>query len=65
VRPSSRDRHFWLNSVAAVLLTLGVVAAIVGLHCLVEVRVSGPRNRSARFAPRSQSNRRGSSTPLV
>jgi diguanylate cyclase (GGDEF)-like protein/PAS domain S-box-containing protein len=31
-RPSSRDRHFWLNSAAAVLLTLGVVAAIVGLH---------------------------------
>jgi diguanylate cyclase (GGDEF)-like protein/PAS domain S-box-containing protein len=32
VRPSSRDRHFWLTSAAAVLLTLGVVAAIVGLH---------------------------------
>jgi diguanylate cyclase (GGDEF)-like protein/PAS domain S-box-containing protein len=31
VRPP-RDGHFWLSSVAVVFLTLGVVAAIVGLH---------------------------------
>src|SRR5579862_10040842 len=31
-RPPERDGQFWLSSTAAVLLTLGVVAAIVGLH---------------------------------
>ena len=31
-RPPPRDVHFWLSSTAAVLLTIGVVAAILGLH---------------------------------
>ncbi len=32
VRPPPRDGHFWLSSTAAFLLTLAVVAAIIGLH---------------------------------
>ena len=32
VRPPPRDGHFWLSSAAAVLLTLAVVVALVGLH---------------------------------
>jgi diguanylate cyclase (GGDEF)-like protein/PAS domain S-box-containing protein len=31
-RPSSRDIPFWVSSAAAALLTLGVVAGLVGLH---------------------------------
>ena len=32
MRPPPRDGHFWLSSTAALLLTLAVVAAIIGLH---------------------------------